>query len=167
MCAIQHVGISKEIRRSHQCLVMTSVIGTVDAGRDRNAGTHMIGAWRDSMHLVVCIKQVPDFCANSRRFSDEHDHHAPWKAPHAPCLPIAQTIPVRVEMRSPLKNVRHCNRGILRSSPQRPIGEETRRRADDCRSHMTLSVAFVGSSTQVVPSTIRPISRCNYLKKSN
>ncbi len=24
------------------------------------------------MHLVVCIKQVPDFCVNSRRFSDEH-----------------------------------------------------------------------------------------------
>lgn len=30
------------------------------------------------MHLVVCIKQVPDFCANSRRFSDEHDH-VPWE----------------------------------------------------------------------------------------
>ncbi|RVI00542.1 hypothetical protein CN205_32505 [Sinorhizobium meliloti] len=25
-----------------------------------NAGTHVIGAWRDTMHLVVCIKQVPD-----------------------------------------------------------------------------------------------------------
>jgi len=57
---------------------MTSVVGTVDAGRDRKAGTHMIGAWRGSMHLVVCIKQVPDFCVNSRRFSDEHDH-APWE----------------------------------------------------------------------------------------
>jgi len=89
------------------------------------------------------------------------------KAPHAPCLPIAQTIPVRVDMRRPLKNARHCNCGILRSSPQRPIGEETRRRADDCRSHMTLSVAFVGSSTQIVPLSMRPISRSNYLKESN
>ncbi|RVH87814.1 hypothetical protein CN074_30985 [Sinorhizobium medicae] len=31
---------------------------------------------------------------------------------------------------------------------------------------MTLSVAFVGSSTQIVPSTMRPISRSNYLKKA-
>nr|WP_237232189.1 tyrosine-type recombinase/integrase [Sinorhizobium meliloti] len=71
------------------------------------------------------------------------------KAPHAPCLPIAQTIPVRVDMRRPLKK---CPPLQLRhSSPQRPIREETRRRADDCRSHMTLSVAFVGPSTQIVP----------------
>ncbi|MDW9807201.1 hypothetical protein GOA91_30860 [Sinorhizobium meliloti] len=25
-----------------------------------NAGTHVVGAWRDTMHLVVCIEQVPD-----------------------------------------------------------------------------------------------------------
>lgn len=75
------------------------------------------------MHLVVCIKQVPDFCANSRRFSDEHDH-APWKAPHAPCLPIAQTIPVRVDMRRPLKK---CPPLQLRHSPLITSASDRRR----------------------------------------
>ncbi len=77
-CARYNTWESPRKHLIHQCFVMTSVVGTVDAGRDRNAGTHMIGARRDSMHLVVCIKQLPDFCANSRRFSDEHDH-APWE----------------------------------------------------------------------------------------
>ncbi|RVL49066.1 hypothetical protein CN141_32270 [Sinorhizobium meliloti] len=95
------------------------------------------------MHLVVCIKQVPDFYANSRRFSDEHDH-ALWEGA-ARALPSDHADPpCELTCTALSKNARHCNCGILRSSPQRPIGEETRRRADDCRSHMTLSVAFVG-----------------------
>ncbi|MCM5690922.1 hypothetical protein [Sinorhizobium meliloti] len=118
------------------------------------------------MHLVVCIKQVPDFCVNSRRFSDEHDH-ALWEGA-ARALPSDHADPpCELTCTALSKNARHCNCGILRSSPQRPIGEETRRRADDCRSHMTLSVAFVAFSTQIVPSSMRPISRSNYLKESN
>ncbi|RVI72543.1 hypothetical protein CN188_32830 [Sinorhizobium meliloti] len=44
-----------------------------------------------------------------------------------------------------------------RSSQSRIRRRNPASKANDCRSHSTLSVAFVGSSTQIVPSTTRPI----------